>query len=205
MIKVVLFDVDGMLVKKGKYKYFSERYANEYEVPLEKVSQFFKNDFGKCLVGEADIKETIAPYLKEWNWKGTVDEFLHYWFTSDCELDRKVLAVVGKLKEKGIFVAVATNNEIYRVKYLRKDLGFARMFSAIYASCAIGYKKPSPEFFAQIINAQHNPTLEKEEVLFWDSDEKNVEAARDFGIKAEHYTSFEDFDKNMKEYFSFLN
>jgi len=38
----------------------------------------FKNEFQPCLVGEADLKEQINPYLEKWGWKKSVDDFLEH-------------------------------------------------------------------------------------------------------------------------------
>lgn len=195
MIKVVLFDVDGVVLKKGKYKYFSERYAEEHSVPLDKISVFFKNEYRGCATGEADLKEILPSYLEEWGWKGSVDDFLEYWFSSDCELNTELLEEAKRLRNGGVTVALATNNEKYRMEYLWETAGLKNHFDKAFASCYIGHKKPTSEFFEAVM--KELPEVGKGEVLFWDSDEEIVEGAREFGIKAEHYTSLEDFQDRM--------
>ena len=54
MIKAVLFDVDGVVIKK--HGYFSDRYALDYNIPKDKVMHLFKTEFGECTTGKADLK-----------------------------------------------------------------------------------------------------------------------------------------------------
>jgi len=63
MIKAILFDGDGVtLVKQG---YFSDKYAMEHGVPVEKIMPFFRNEFKTCQLGKADMKEELVKYLSE--------------------------------------------------------------------------------------------------------------------------------------------
>ena len=57
MIKTILFDVDGVVIPKKRR--FSTNFSREFNVPIEKLSQFFENEFQLCLVGKADLKKEI--------------------------------------------------------------------------------------------------------------------------------------------------
>ncbi len=186
------------MLKKGKYKYFSERYADEHGVTLEDISVFFKNEYRGCATSQTDLKEVLPPYLENWGWKGSADDFLQYWFASDCELDQEVLKTVQELRDRGIIVALATNNEKYRMEYILRVAGLEEYFDKIFASCDIGHKKPSPEFFEGVM--RDLPSIRKKEVLFWDSDKDIVDGAREFGIQAEHFVEFGKYEEMMKKY-----
>ena len=56
-IKAVIFDTDGMIIRSEKY--FSQRFSDEFNIPMEKILPFFKNEFQLCLVGKADIKTEL--------------------------------------------------------------------------------------------------------------------------------------------------
>ncbi|MFH2021790.1 MAG: hypothetical protein ABIJ33_00705, partial [Patescibacteria group bacterium] len=66
MTKAIIFDTDGMVVITNM---FSVKFCEEYQVSYEVVLPFFKNEFQPCLIGEADLKEQIKPYLEKWGWK----------------------------------------------------------------------------------------------------------------------------------------
>jgi len=188
MIKAVIFDTDGMVVITDM---FSVQYCKEYNVPYENILPFFKNEFQPCLVGKADLKEQIKPYLAKWGWKKSVDEFLGYWFKAENHIDQRVMDVISKLKQSGIKCYLATNQEKYRTEYLKKQMGFGAIFDRIFSSAEIGYKKNQSEFFSFIIK---ETGLKKDEIQYWDDTEKNVQGAKDFGVDARRYKNFEDFE-----------
>lgn len=195
MIKAVIFDADGVLIHK--FKYFSERFSVEYGVSKKKLLEFFEGEFLECLVGKKDLKEILPKYMKEWGWNGSVEELLVYWFESERELDQDLIEYIYSLKDKGIIVIVGTNNEKHRTEYMRRDLGFGKIFHVVYGSGEIGHAKPDHRFFEHILS---DNKLEKSEVLFWDDKRENVDAALACGIHAEVYTTFQEFEDIMRKY-----
>ncbi len=194
MIKTIIFDADGVLVFRKEY--FSKRLGLSEDV----MKKFFEGVFQECLVGKADLKEELPKYMHEWGWEGSVDELLKEWFEGERELNQELLSYIEKLRKKGITIYVGTNNEKYRTEYLRDVVGLGKVVHKFYGSGHIGHLKPDHKFFQYIIDDQK---LDKDEVIFWDDFKENVKAARKFGIKAEYYYSFEDFEKKMKKYLAF--
>lgn len=80
MIKVVLFDVDGVVVTGPM---FSDRYIAEFGIALEDMTPFFENEFQECLVGKPDLKTELRKYVKKWRWEKSVDELVGYWLSKD--------------------------------------------------------------------------------------------------------------------------
>ncbi|MFA6353712.1 MAG: HAD-IA family hydrolase [Candidatus Paceibacterota bacterium] len=196
MIKVIIFDADGVLIPHTRR--FSTLLLEEFGIPLEKTLEFFNGPFQDCLVGKLDLQETIQPYLSIWGWNKGIDAFLDIWFQVQHNIDVKLVEYVQELRRKGIICLLATNNEKYRFQYILDKTGFVGSFDRVYASAYLGYKKPNKDFFENIL--KDFKKIKKNETLFWDDDLKNIEGAKNFGINAEFYTSFEDFKKVMKQY-----
>ena len=108
MIKTVLFDVDGVIIPKKRR--FSSNFSREFNVPIEKLSKFFENEFQLCLVGKADLKKEIKNYLKHWNWEKSIDELLKYWFENESKVDKKLLNNINNLRSRGIKCFLSTNS-----------------------------------------------------------------------------------------------
>lgn len=191
MITHLILDADGVLIHG---KTFSERLARDYDVDKEKEREFFTTKFQECLVGEADLKESIAPYLTSFGWKGSVDELLEYWFAEEYELNHDLINYVGKLRNSGIRVMLATNQEKYRTQYMLEHMGFEGVFDKVYSSAHLGLKKPAVEFFARLVD---DMCVNKDEVLFWDDDQRNIDGALEYGIHAEFYEDYDSFMNAM--------
>ncbi len=190
-IKAVLFDVDGVVIT-AREKFFSEQFSEEYKVPLEDVREFFVKDLKPCSLGKADLKENLAPYLPRWKWKGTVDDFLRYWFTNDNELDDQVLDTIDKLQEQDIACYMATCQEKYRMTYLEEGLGLQYVFDGTFCTCNIGFEKSQLEYWEYIFAELG---LEPGQIMFFDDKQKNVDFARSLGVDAHFYDGREVLEK----------
>jgi len=138
-IKAVIFDADGMVINKPIL--FSERFSKEYNVPSEQIIPFFKNEFPKCKIGQADLKNILPKYLNAWGWEKGIDEFLRYWFESENYIDNDIIFEIDKLKEKDIRCYLATDQEKYRTDYMSDSMGLSTVFDKIFSSAYIGYEK----------------------------------------------------------------
>lgn len=195
MIKLVIFDADGMVVKHEMY--FSQRFSKEFGVPLEKILPLFENEFQLCLVGKADLKIELQKYLGEWGWTKSIDELLGYWFGHEAEKDERILAEVKNLQSKSVRCFLSTANEKYRTQYLRNIIGLKTYFNDIFSSANLGFLKSQPEFWQAVFEKLNQPN--KHEVLDWDNAEENFAAASSIGFMTEFYSGFEFYKQRMKE------
>jgi putative hydrolase of the HAD superfamily len=175
-MKVLLLDADGVVLKKEEY--FSDKFAREYNVSVEKVVEFFKGPFSACQAGTKDLKEELVPYLEEWGWKESVDAFLDYWF-QDVVIDSQIEGVLNWCQKQGIKCYMASNNEAYRARKIEAMLGDA--LDGYFFSADLKVKKDDPTYFTTILKELNLPA---EEVGFVDNEQKNIAAAEQVGIRA---------------------
>ena len=195
MIKVIIFDADGVLNHGTRPSIALER---DYGIPLDKTLNFFNGPFQECRVGKADLKEVVAPYLLEWGWTKGVDAFLDYWFTGHYDVDQDVIEYIQGLRHKGVLCVLGTNQEKYRFQYMSQKIGYKNIFDKVYASFELDYVKPDREFFDKIF--KDFPKITKEEMLLVDDRKENIQAAKKFGMHAEFYISLTDLREKMKQY-----
>jgi len=182
MIKVALFDIDGIVIKKKEY--FSNRLARDYNIPVEKIIPFFRNEFKLCQLGKADLKEELKKYFPKWHWQKSIDDFLKYWFESDSNINRDAISAIDALREKGIKCYLATNQEKYRLAFLLDELGLVKHFDGVFASCELKHSKSEKEFYNIILGKLGIPPSE---IVFWESDPETVEIAKSCGIDGRLY------------------
>lgn len=194
MIKVVIFDADGVLINGIRFSTALER---DYGISIETTLPFFNGPFQDCLISKSDLKEAISPYLPSWGWNNGVDSFIEYWFTVEHKINEELIDYIQELRKEGISCFVATNNEKYRFQYMLDKMDFANSFDKTYSSAHLGSMKPDFEFFQKIYNEMQN--IKKEEILFFDDSEENIQSAKEFGFKAELYQSVDQ----VKKFFNF--
>lgn len=195
MIKVILFDADGVLINGGMYSNELER---RYGITSEITRPFFMGVFQECLTSSKDLKHEIKPYLEQWGWEKSVQEFVDEWFEYEHKIDLPLINYIQKLRAQGTKCVVATNQEKYRADYMLQKMGFKNSFDKVYASAHLGARKPDQKFFIKLL--LNFPGLAKSEILFWDDSPGHVTAAKQFGINAELYTTLADFYEKMKHY-----
>jgi putative hydrolase of the HAD superfamily len=171
---------------------WSNEYVRRSGISPDAMRSFFRDVFGDCLLWKSDLREQIKPFLKEWKWTGTVDDYLNEWFCYENNVDLDLIREIQKLRKSWIHCHVATNQEKYRLEYLRNEMGFAKDFDTVFCSCELGYKKPQREFYEKIL---HILGANASEVLYFDDAIENIEAAKELWINAVLYRDIWDLEK----------
>ncbi|NQV13567.1 MAG: NUDIX domain-containing protein [Parcubacteria group bacterium] len=191
-VRDIIFDADGMVIDS---EMFSVQYGKEFGISPDEMLPFFNGVFTDCKVGKADIKKELRPFLSGWKWTGTVDEFLQYWFKAEHHIDERMVGKIKKLRSQGIKCYLVTDNEKYRTKYLREEMGLGELFDGIFSSPDIGYEKSDRRCFEKVYRVLQKNGTAKNEIMFWDNDQENVEVARKFGLVGHLYQNFAEFEK----------
>lgn len=188
MSRELLLDVDGVVIRP-RNKYFSETYSEDYGVPLEDILPFFKGEYKKAAIGEIDIKIILPAYLAKWGWKGTIEEFLQYWFEKERDVDEKVLGTVRDLRQKGVKVYLVSDNEANRANYLMNEVSLKDKFDGSFFSSDLGITKSDPDFYKKVVEKLQ---IKPEEITYFDDDQKNVDVAKALRIDARLYKTAND-------------
>jgi putative hydrolase of the HAD superfamily len=193
-IKAICFDADGVVVYPQKQ--FSKHLKEAHGISPEMTQSFFGGIFDDCLVGKARLTEVLPPYLTDWQWKGSTEEFIATWLKFDHVVDSRLINVIQRLRQSKIMCCLATSQEHNRAEYMRTKMGLQNAFDYLFFSCDIGLQKPDHAYYQHIEKVLN---VEKEAILFWDDLEINVQAAREFGWNAGTYTEFDEFERAMNE------
>lgn len=204
-IKLALFDIDGVVVPeertldRRRKVYLVRRLHRDHQIPPRLFRPFFSDVFHECLVGRRDLREALAPYLETMRWKGTVDDFLYYWFSAESVVDDRMLSVVARLRAAGVRCVLASNQERYRAAYLLHTVGLKDHFDGWFFSYGLGHTKYALRFYEKLLS--RFPDVEPKDMLYWDDMQLYVSNARKLGINAHLYVHFERFERVMADYF----
>lgn len=190
--KVVLFDVDGVLILPPRM--FSEIYCEKYHRNLKQLEPFYvSKEFQDSLIGKMDLKDAIKAHQDKWQWDGDLDELINEWLEAENYPNQALLAVINELRAGGTKVYIVTAQEQYRAAFLRNKV-FAGKYDGFLASCDIGLHKHTPEFWQEIIKRTgENPA----NIAYFDDKPNLVELASSLGIKAHVYAGIESVKQIM--------
>lgn len=194
MIRSVVFDVDGVLIRDGE---FARILGERYGLSLKHTASFFQGPFQDCLLGRADLRESVAPFLVDWAWPGSVDDLLELWFDADSETNDDVLGLADELRARGVPCFVASTQEQHRATHLEHRLGLGARFDGAFFSCHIGTRKPDRAFFDHVAS---EIGASPSDILFFDDHDSNVKGAREAGWNAERYELGDDVRAIVNSY-----
>ncbi len=190
-MKIAFFDADGVTIVLRE-KYFSQRFSEDYGIPSEDIMPLFKNEYYKCVLGQMDLKEVLQYYMPKWNWTGTLDELLKYWWEGENKLNSPVLEIISQLRAQGVKCYLATDQEKYRAEYIMKDMGLEKYLDGAFFSCDLGLSKSTKEYWEKVLKILK---VEKsDELTYWDDEIENIEAAKEVGIETHFYKSVKDLN-----------
>ncbi|MBY5442960.1 HAD-IA family hydrolase [Rhizobium leguminosarum] len=188
-MKVLMVDVDGVLIHGRPtdglplFTYLER----DLGLRLDLLQQeFFQTHWRDIIIGRealeprlAGVLANIAPHL-------SAETLIDYWFENDSRLDLNLLEELAALRQSGITLLLATNQEHRRARYLMEQIGLKAHFDDIIYSAALGHSKPSPDFFRL---ATERTGVLPGEIAFIDDMAENIEAARQFGWNAAQWTA----------------
>ncbi|MBP2442801.1 HAD family hydrolase [Rhizobium leguminosarum] len=188
-MKVLMVDVDGVLIHGRPtdglplFTYLER----DLGLRLDLLQQeFFQTCWGDIIIGREPLEPGLSKVLAKIAPHLSAATLIDYWFENDRRRDLDLLKELATLRQSGITLFLATNQEHRRARYLMEEAGLGAHFDGILYSAALGHRKPSPEFFRL---ATERAGALPGEIAFIDDMAENIEAARLFGWNAAQWTA----------------
>lgn len=173
MVRAVIFDIGGVLLRLGSKEYLDE-------VRRELGSDQFDAIYDEALpllergeVGESEVWERISgrPIPDD-----LFDEAFERYFVPIPEM----LEFAKELRDRGVRTAILSNTVPSHVRVMRQ-MDFLHDFDPVALSYEIGARKPEPQAMERAIDMLGLPP---DEIAYIDDVEANIEMGRRCGVKA---------------------
>ncbi len=191
-MKLFIFDMGGVVTTNASEA--RGRPAAALGVSQEEMDRATDDLFDLLTIGKISVKEfwkTVGERLG----KQIDTDYFHLFFHP--VLNEGTKKIILALRKKGFRVVCGTNTiESHYLNHItRGDYAF---FDQTYASQMMGVKKPDPQFWKMILDAEK---CAPSDAFFTDDLEANVQAAAALGIHAFQFTDAKDLRRAIKEFF----
>ena len=186
---VLMLDVDGVLVggrPQDGLGQFTDLEADLGLSPDKLRKRFFDTYWADVVTGKRPLLETLAPVLADIAPDLPAQTLVDYWLANDSRIDGTLLADLPAVRQGGMRIYLATNQEHVRAKYLMETMGLGDYVDGIVYSAALGCRKPEPEFYWR---AATQVGAKPRDIVFIDDNAYNVTAARKAGWAAMQWTA----------------
>ena len=190
MIKNIIFDIGGIM--------FDDSTQNISKILNEDASLLCKKVYGRsfsnCLLGNEEVSDYIETFKDDSDYEKIryvlSKENLHISYP----LMKSNFAYISTLKNKGYNLYILSNITKDSYEYIKNTIDIDSVFDGGIYSYQEGVIKPDKNIYERIINKYN---LNRNETIFFDDKQKNVDAAFEIGIKGVLFKSVEDIINNI--------
>lgn len=182
MIKNIIFDLSGVLLKYDIAKFLTsigieEKEQNLYKKIIWSSEEWNKGDAGK--ISYTKIIESLCNRYPEYNkiryiLENKDNDILLSEITETTDF-------IKELKAKGYKIYFLSNVNKWDIEYNINRFDFFKLADGTVYSCDVKCVKPEKECYEALLNKYN---LNREECIFIDDTKINVDAANNLGIKS---------------------
>lgn len=157
-------------------------------VPLATLQSRFRmgDEFEQHERGEISDEAFAAKLCEELDIALSYEQFAAGWQAVFVGVRPEVIAIMHKLREQGDRVVILSNtNQLHCTFWPAHYPEVEKAADKLYLSQEMGLRKPEPEIYQQLLNAEE---ASAEEAIFFDDNLANIEAAKALGIHSVHVT-----------------
>ena len=191
MIKNIIFDIGGVIL--------DDSIQNISDLFKEDATELWKKAFGKsfknCLLGNIEVSDYIETFKNDSDY-----EAIKYILGKDnlhisYPLMQDNFDYISRLKDKGYNLYILSNIAKESYEHVKSTIDIDKVFKGGVYSYQEKLLKPDRKIYELIVNRYN---LNKDETMFFDDKQKNIDAACEFGLKGVLFRTIEDIENNLK-------
>ena len=186
--KAIIFDLGGVILNINYQNTIDEF----LKLGVKNASTFYSKKvqtdlFNQIETGKITDEKFLSELQKETT-TATSSQVKEAWNAMLLDLPKERISLLEKLKQDFPIFLLSNTNAIH-ISAIKQSLGesaytnFYNLFSKVYYSHEIGFRKPNKEAFQLILN---NHNLKAHEILFIDDSMQHIKAAKKLGFKTHH-------------------
>jgi len=176
--KHIVFDLGGVLIELGKSPIPSHYFRTTQKFTLEEWFLLPEaHDFER---GHIDATVFGKKFISDFKLDISVEEFIQLFSKWPQRVYPGVKKILTRLNENYHLSVLSNCNEIHW-PIMEYDFEILQYFQNHFSSHLVGMTKPDPLLFAHVVDELK---ADPQEILFFDDNEKNVEAAEKLGINS---------------------
>lgn len=193
MIKTIIFDYAGVVTLTQDKSLFAQQHHKQFNLsPSELMDVLYKN-WHDASVNKISDKQYWKLLSNDLN----IDkEELKKMIISTFPIDLRMIDILNQLQ--GHYALIMMSNQIE--DWLESEIDNNNLrdkFDYFINSYQVGIKKPDKEIFQLALRISGS---KPEESLFIDDSVKNIESAKQLGIKTILFESFEQFTNDLNKF-----
>lgn len=182
---LLALDIDGVLLDpmRGGLGRWQEAFSDHFGVDGARLDgALFAGSWADVIVGRRSIESALDEALCALGWEIEVEAALRCWFEADFVVDPDVVAAVRDWSAAGCAMALVSNQERRRARFLEARLARLLPLAGTAFSGDLGTVKDDPAFYRRA--EEHLGLRRAASVVFLDDTPANVEVASRHGWQA---------------------
>ena len=198
MIKNIILDIGGVLFDDSNKNL--SNIMNKDEVEIKDIAKIaFGGTFKKCLVGEMTV-EVHLDNIRKMEIDNKLKEDAMYvvdpkFYNETFPMIKETYEYIKVLKANGFKIYLLSNITEAAFRYINEIIDLDTFVDGGIYSYMVNTRKPNKDIYELLIKKYN---LNKEECIFFDDKEINVESANEYGINSYIFKSIEDIKLKVK-------
>jgi putative hydrolase of the HAD superfamily len=194
-MKLVVFDMGNVFID-----FNWETVCSEFSQIPEISEKMFKNVTAHAIYkdyerGKISTEAFVDELNRLFKTKLTVSQFTQCWNASFAE-DTDMAILLESVSQKVPLYLLSNTNESH-FDFLEENYNVSRHFQELILSHEVGYAKPEPEIYHEILKRSG---LQPFECLFIDDLAVNIEGAQAVGINTIHFRGIDDLRERLPQF-----
>ncbi len=197
VIRAVLFDSGGVIIRNVLTKDFPNFFASRYGVSPEKFGEYHREAWRLIRVGKISEQQYWDHIFAAYQLPSDANR-AHELYVECLTLIPGVLDIIRELRERWSGILCLCNNEGKEFDIARdKKFHFFQYFDHLFHSWKMGMPKRDPAFFSTVLKTIG---CAPEECLLIDDQENNIGVAKEQGIQTYLFTNAESLRSTLQSY-----